>query len=104
MSVYDFRGEGDGWRALAATGAGGFAWSEVDAQWQSWPDDVPRYLVGLNHPRAEEGFDRDMNALRRADACILVNPCGQSAHAELGWACGAGKSYPAGLLSCDPRA
>ena len=32
-----------------------------------------------------------MDALKRADACILVNPCGQSAHAELGFAAGAGK-------------
>jgi hypothetical protein len=89
--VYDFRGEGDGW-GVGGNGAGGFAWSEVDLNWQSWPEDVPRYLAGLDHPRAVEGFDRDMNALRRADACILVNPCGQSAHAELGWACGAGKA------------
>jgi hypothetical protein len=32
-----------------------------------------------------------MDALRMADTCILVNPCGKSAHAELGWAAGAGK-------------
>jgi hypothetical protein len=32
-----------------------------------------------------------MNALKLAEACILVNPCGQSAHAELGFAAGAGK-------------
>jgi hypothetical protein len=89
--VYDFRGEGDGWGA-GGDGAGGFAWSEVDLNWLTWPEDIPRYIQGLNHPRAIEGFDRDMNALRRADVCILVNPCGQSAHAELGWACGAGKS------------
>jgi len=87
--VYDFRGAGDGWGDTP--GAGGFSWSEVDPNWQSWPTDVPRYLRGLNHPRATEGFDRDMDALILADACLLVNPCGQSAHAEFGWACGAGK-------------
>lgn len=87
--VYDFRGAGDGWGA--DMGEGGFAWSEVDPNWQSWPEDVPRYIRGLSHPRAIEGFNRDMDALRRCDACVLVNPCGQSAHAELGWACGAGK-------------
>jgi hypothetical protein len=32
-----------------------------------------------------------MNALKASDACVLVNPCGQSAHAELGFAAGAGK-------------
>lgn len=88
--VYDFRGPGDGWGG-AGEGAGGFAWSEVDPEWKTWPDDIQRYLRGLDHPRAIEGFKRDMDALRRCDACILVNPCGQSAHAELGWACGAGK-------------
>jgi len=89
--VYDFRGEGTGWGDGSA-GPSGFAWSEVDPQWQSWPEDIPRYLRGLKHPRAVEGFNRDMDALLRCDACILVNPCGQSAHAELGWACGDGKA------------
>jgi hypothetical protein len=117
--VYDFRGKGTGWGdevncvdcKAAKEGAypnegraggyfadcplhrceGGFHWSAVDANWQSWPSDVPRYLRGLEHPCAVQGFNRDMDALKRADACILVNPCGQSAHAELGWAAGAGK-------------
>jgi len=117
--VYDFRGVGDGWGGEltcedckqakvhaysdATTpgffhtecprhrGAGGFGWKKVDPDWQNWPSDIPRYLRGLEHPRAIEGFNRDMDALKAADACILVNPCGQSAHAEYGWACGAGK-------------
>jgi hypothetical protein len=88
--VYDFRGSGDGWGG-EGVGVGGFGWKEVDPDWQSWPSDISRYLAGLDHPRAVEGFKRDMDALRKCEACILVNPCGQSAHAELGWACGAGK-------------
>jgi len=88
--VYDFRGDGDGW-GTGGEGAGGFGWKEVDPEWQSWPSDIPRYLKALEHPRAIEGFRRDMDALRRCHACVLVNPCGQSAHAELGWACGAEK-------------
>lgn len=88
--VYDFRGPGTGWGETEGSD-GGFHWSEVDPEWQSWSDDVPRYLRGLEHPRAIEGYKRDMDALKRADACILVNPCGQSAHAELGWAAGAKK-------------
>ena len=87
--VYDFRGAGDGWSP--ELGGGGFAWSEVDPNWKLWQNHIPLYLAGLEHPRAVEGFKRDMDALKRADACILVNPCGQSAHAELGWAAGAGK-------------
>jgi hypothetical protein len=88
--VYDFRGPGTGWGEVEGSD-GGFHWSEVDPEWKSWTSDVPRYLAGLNHPRAIEGFNRDMDALKLCDACILVNPCGQSAHAELGWASGAGK-------------
>ena len=29
--------------------------------------------------------------MRRADACVLVLPCGRSAHTEAGWMAGAGK-------------
>ncbi|MFZ0662142.1 MAG: hypothetical protein WAM66_05575 [Acidobacteriaceae bacterium] len=88
--VYDFRGQGDGWGG-GGDGAGGFGWREVDSEWISWPDDVPRYLRGLRNPRAEEGFKRDMDALRTSDACIMVTPCGPSASMEMGWAVGAGK-------------
>jgi len=87
--VYDFRGGGDGWSP--EQGSGGFAWTSVDPEWQSWPSDVERYRAGLNHPMAIEGFNRDMSALKRADACIMVMPCGPSASMEMGWACGADK-------------
>lgn len=88
--VYDFRGAGSGWGE--ADGAdGGFHWTEVDPDYRNWPNDIPRYLRALETPRAVEGFKRDMDALKACDACLLVNPCGQSAHAELGWAAGAGK-------------
>jgi hypothetical protein len=45
----------------------------------------------LAHPIAEAGFKNDMDALRDCDGCVLVLPCGRSAHLELGWAVGAGK-------------
>jgi hypothetical protein len=117
--VYDFRGKGSGWGdelncedcktakdfaypnpgpaggffadCPRHRGDGGFRWSAVDPDWQRWPSDIKRYLRGLEHPVAIAGYRRDMDALVRADACILVNPCGQSAHAELGFAAGAGK-------------
>lgn len=66
--VYDFRGGGDGWSA--ADGSGGFAWSEVDPGWKDWPKDVGRYIAGLAHPRAVEGFNRDMDALRKCDGLL----------------------------------
>jgi len=67
----------------------GFAWSDIDHNWESWS---PRaFAHALRHPIAQEGFGFDMNALRAADACVLVLPCGRSAHLELGYAAGAGK-------------
>lgn len=101
--VYDFRGEGNGWGDGSA-GPGGFGWKEIDPHWQDWPANIPRYIEHLDHPRAIEGFRRDMDALERADVCVMVNPCGQSAHAEMGWACGAGKPtaiYIPGLREPD---
>src|SRR5574340_600650 len=72
--VYDFRD------------SDGFHWSEVDPDWQEWKDEVPRYLVGLQHRCAERGFNRDMAALRNCDICVYVMPCGVSASLEAGWA------------------
>jgi hypothetical protein len=82
----------------------GFHWSEVDPAWKDWPNDVPKYLEGLNHPCALRGFNRDMGALRASDVCVYVMPCGVSASLEAGWACGAGKPlivYVPGLREPD---
>ena len=88
--VYDFKGPGDGW-GNGNHGPGGFGWGEIDNDWKSWATDIPRYLQSLNHPRAIEGYMRDMNALRMSDACVMVMPCGPSASMEMGWACGSGR-------------
>lgn len=88
--VYDFKGLGDGWGSSDAEGPGGFGWSEIDCAWQEWSTNVPKYLEGLRHPRAIEGFNRDMDALKSADVCVMVMPCGPSASMEMGWAAGAG--------------
>ena len=75
--VYDFKG------------SEGFSWREVDPEWLNW--NPQSYLRGLIHPCAERGFKRDMDALVKADACVMVMPCGMSASLETGWAKGAGK-------------
>ncbi len=68
----------------------GFSWQEVSnapigsLSFEEWKE-------LLRPPRSEQGFNVDMNALRQCDACLLVLPCGRSAHLELGWACAAGK-------------
>lgn len=79
--VYNFRNP--------AHGATGFAWEDVDQKWGTWS--AADMVDGLDHPVARKGFRADMNALAAADLCILVLPCGRSAHLELGYAVGAGK-------------
>ncbi len=88
--VYDFRNP--------RPGAQGFTWSDLDGGvpgvrsdggWQRWTP--AQFREALKLPRAKEGFDADMDALRDCDACVLVLPCGRSSHLELGWAAGAGK-------------
>lgn len=78
--VYDFRNPPNGT---------GFAWSEIDPQWQAWR--AVDYREKLDHPRAVEGYASDFNAMQWADVCVLVLPCGRSAHLELGWSAGVGK-------------
>jgi hypothetical protein len=79
--VYDFR--------HPRPGDDGFHWSAIDPAWQDWTPE--RFRAALEHPIAQSGFGSDMDALRACDACVLVLPCGRSAHLELGWAAGAGK-------------
>lgn len=80
-TVYDFRNP--------RPGDHGFAWSEIDPDWIGWQ---PRaFRVCLDHPVAVAGFASDFDAMRWADAFVLVLPCGRSAHLEAGWAIGAGK-------------
>ena len=78
--VYDFRNP--------PHGRGGFHWSDVDGKWQDWS--TKEYCAGLVHPVAESGFKADFDAMEWADTCVLVLPCGRSAHAEAGWFAGKG--------------
>lgn len=84
----------------------GFSWREVDPNWQNWTPQ--KYRDAMSHPRSEEGFKSDFDAMRWADAVVLVQPCGNSAHLELGWAVGANKLtavlFPDGLTKqCEPE-
>lgn len=79
-TVYDFRNPPN---------RSGFGWSQIDAGWRDWTPE--QYRRNLQHPLAVDGFASDMDALKACDACLLVLPCGNSAHLEMGWACGAGK-------------
>lgn len=77
--VYDFRNP--------MPGDHGFHWSEIDPSWKQWGPAT--FREGLKHPIAKAGFAKDMAALEKCDACVLVLPCGRSAHLELGYAVGA---------------
>ena len=87
--VYDFKNP--------EPGNNGFHWSEIDPEWKNWTPD--QFANALQHPIAELGFERDMKALMECDACVLVMPCGRSAHLEAGYAIGAGK--PTIILLAD---
>lgn len=79
--VYDFKNPGPNKK--------GFAWSDIDPNWQNWSSG--QFIEALKHPIAEKGFDNDFEAMQWADACVMVMPCGRSAHVEAGWMQGAGK-------------
>jgi nucleoside 2-deoxyribosyltransferase len=90
LEVYDFRHprEGDN----------GFGWHELDENWQRWT--IREYARSLNHPKAKIGFASDFGGMRWADCCVLLLPCGRSAHLEAGWFAGQGKPLHI-LLSQD---
>lgn len=80
--VYDFRNPPGGLE-------GGFRWAELDPAWESWS--AAQYREALKSPIAQRGFNSDFDAMKWADVCVLLLPCGRSAHLELGWMAGAGK-------------
>lgn len=92
--VYDFRNP--------APGQNGFAWHQLDPDWQTW-DPVRYRETLLTHPVAAHGFMSDFRAMLWADTCVLVLPCGRSAHLEAGWFCGAGKRCIVLLENGEPE-
>lgn len=80
--VYDFRNP--------PNGVSGFHWSEIDPDWRDWSAQEYRRLL-TTHPVAAPGFLNDFRGMQWADTCVLVLPCGRSAHLEAGWFCGQGK-------------
>jgi hypothetical protein len=79
--VYDFKNP--------PHGNGGFAWSDIDENWQAWTTE--EYRTALDHQIAISGFNSDFDGMKWADTCVMVLPCGRSANTEAGWMKGAGK-------------
>lgn len=78
--VYDFRNP--------PSGDPGFKWSNVSADYMEWSP--AQYRDMLKHPKAERQFHNDIGAMEACDTCVLVLPCGRSAHTEAGWFAGRG--------------
>ena len=89
QEVYDFRNP--------TPGDAGFHWGDIDPDWQNWTPE--KFVKSLDHPIANAGFKVDADAMEWADACVLVMPCGRSAHLEAGWFIGARK--PTAILLSD---
>jgi hypothetical protein len=81
-AVYDFRNP--------PNGVGGFQWAEIDPGCKDWTAEEYRRQL-MTNPIAARGFLSDLRAMQWADTCVLLLPCGRSAHLEAGWFCGAGK-------------
>ena len=58
--------------------------------WENWTSDKYREQL-LKHPDASFGFLADYRAMQWADTCVLLLPCGRSAHLEAGYFNGANK-------------
>lgn len=79
--VYDFRNP--------PSGNGGFKWENVDPNYLDWSPEQYRD----NHlcSKADCQFNNDLEAMKSCGKCVLVLPCGRSAHTEAGWFAGKGK-------------
>lgn len=81
FDVYDFRNPGEG--------KPDFKWQYVSQDYMQWTPE--EYRKNLSHPFAEAQFNNDIEAMESCDACVLVLPCGRSAHTEAGWFAGKGR-------------
>ena len=86
--VYDFRHPNDT--------PNNYRWDEIDPEWKKW--DITQYMSALSHPIAEVGFNNGLKAMTDADICVLLLPCGKSAHAQAGFMAGQGKKVVAAMM------
>ena len=86
--VYDFRNSGPGEQP--------FKWKFVDKDYTEW--DPVTYREKLGSPLAARQFANDMRAMESCDCCVMVLPCGRSAHTEAGWFAGRGRKVIALIL------
>ncbi len=78
-----------------------FRWKEIDLNWEDWT--ATQMILALTLPQSELAFKNDFDAMKECDACLLVHPCGRSAHLEAGWFVGQGKPVYVLLDNGDPE-
>ena len=86
--VYDFRNPGPGEHP--------FKWEMVGKDYQEWNPST--YREKLFSDLANRQFGNDLRAMESCDCCVLVLPCGRSAHTEAGWFAGRGRKVIALML------
>lgn len=67
-----------------------FSWAEMDENWQDWGPEGYRTQL-IRSQRAAAGYLGDLRGMEWADTCVLLLPCGRSAHIEAGYMKGRGK-------------
>ena len=78
-----------------------FNWEKLDKKSNRWS--CSDFKKALNHPETIKAFQKDFQAMQEADFCVLLLPCGRSAHSEAGWMKGNGKKVFILDLSENPK-
>lgn len=69
-----------------------FDWKNINKdQSDHWEPEVFANEL-KNNSIVEDAFVLDYSAVNKADCCLMILPCGKSAHIEAGWFKGKGKS------------
>ena len=63
--------------------SGGLQWTSIDPAWEHWSPWSFRQALGTD--AAQAGFAADWTAMRSSGTCVLLLPCGRSAHLEAGY-------------------
>ena len=78
-----------------------FDWEKLDKKYNRWT--CSDFKKALNHPETIKAFQKDFQAMQEADICVLLLPCGRSAHSEAGWMKGNGTKVFILDLSENPK-
>jgi hypothetical protein len=78
-----------------------FSWKQIEPTLRERGWSAVSMREALAHPISQRGFSFDHGAMVAAHACVLLLPCGMSAHLEAGWMGGMGK--PVAVLAPEVR-